>query len=298
MVKVNEARVKLHDDEIVEASLKGSSIHALGFPRSKRNNSMIKSTLSHKVGVYILIGRNKPHSAKLEVYIGHGTNISNRLSTHHSQKMIDNSNNWFETIVIFDSKGDMTVKNALAVEGSLIEACKRNNRWKTSNRKGASDNPDNEESYVADTIDKSIVLSRILGWDVFRDFREFVSKPTNNVVAKTPKPPRSHEVFMYQSKQFWGKMTVSGSGKIIVHQNSRANPNTTNSTSDLLKSIRKDLISQGVLIRVDDHLLFTRDYEFTNPSRAGSVIAGYGINGKDSWRLQDGTNYGDWLKRQ
>ena len=296
MAKVNEVRVKLHDDEIVEASLKGSSILALGFPRSKRNVPMIKGTLNQKIGIYMLIGRNKPPSAKLEVYIGHAQNISNRLSSHHSQKMIE-SNNWFETVVFFDSKGDMTVRNALAVEGTLIDVCKQNNRWKTSNMKGTSEDPDTEEKYVADTIEKSIILSRILGWDVFRDFRVTTNKAPRDKEVDVPNSNRRSEVFIYQGKNINAKMTADTSGKLIVLKGAEACFKTTNSTSDYLKSFRNELLRKGILIPAGNKLVFSRDFEFSRPSTAGSVITGYGVNGNAIWKLEDGTTYGDWLNR-
>ncbi len=296
MAKVNEVRVKLHDDEIVEASLKGSSILALGFPRSKRNNPMIKGTLNQKIGVYMLIGRNKPPSAKLEVYIGHAQNISNRLSSHHSQKMIE-SDNWFETVVIFDSKGDMTVRNALAVEGTLIDVCKQNNRWKTSNIKGTSEDPDIEEKYVVDTIEKSVILSRILGWDVFRDFRVTTNKAQRDKEVDLPTSDRRSEVFLFQGKNFSARMTANTSGKLIVLKGAEASSSTTRSTSNYLKLLRNELLRKGVLIRAGDKLVFSRDFEFSRPSTAGSVIMGYGVNGNAIWQLEDGTTYGEWLNR-
>lgn len=295
MAIMNEAMVKLHDDEIVEASLKGSSIHAFGFPRNKRNYPLFKDTLSQKVGVYMLIGRNKPPSAKLDVYIGHAMNLVNRLSTHRSQQMINNGN-WFETVVIYDSKGDMTVKNAVAVEGSLIGVCKQNSRWKTANTKGATNDASNEEKYVVDTIEKSIILTRILGWDVFRDFRGGSTKQKPEADADSEISSNQSVVFRYCGGSFLAYMKVSKSGNIIVQEGSEANMFTTDSTSDYLKSVRRKLIKTGVLIQKGDKLVFSRDYEFPKPSSAGSVIAGYGVNGNAIWQLSDGTKFGDWKK--
>lgn len=296
MANVNEVTVRLHDDGIVEASLKGSSIHAIGFPRDKRNVKFVKDSLSEKVGVYMLIGRNKPPSAKLEVYIGQGTKLANRLSSHHSQHMIDNANNWFETVVIYDSKGDMTVKNAKAVEGSLIGVCRQNTRWKTSNKKGTSEEAASEEKYVVDTIEKTIVLTRILGWDVFNDFRDAKSKPTKNIGSIAPISSGVSKVFAYQTKYFKAEMRVGSFGEIIVLEGSQANLNTLRSARPQLQHLRNELIRQGLLIEEDNKLVFTREYHFHTPSAAGSVVAGYAVNGNMVWKLPDGTRYGEWLQ--
>lgn len=296
MAVLSEVTVKVHDDEIIEASVKGSSIHAFCFPRTKRNVPLIKNTLSQKVGVYLLIGRNNARSSKLEVYIGHG-DVVGHLSNHHSKKMIDRGNNWIETVVIYDSKGEMTVRNAHAVEGHLIEISTRNSRWKTINKKGVSDDIEREERYVQDTIDRAVVLTRILGWDLFRSLPMDRPKEKRSESEKVTTTLYHKNEFIFASKSISARMVVGEAGKIVVLEGSEANLNTTASTIDHLKSLRNDLIQRKVLIREGDRFVFGKNQEFSRPSTAGSVIAGYGVNGNAIWINSDGTTYGDWLKK-
>lgn len=296
MAIVSEITVKIHEDQITEASVKGSSIHAFCFPRIKRNDSFLKKTLNQKVGVYMLIGRNKPPSAKLEVYIGHG-DVAGRLAHHHSKKMINGGDNWIETVVIYDSKGEMTVRNAQAVEGSLIDISKKNLRWKTINKKGVSDDIDSEERYVHDTIDKAVILTGILGWDLFRSLPLDHPKEKRSESKKVATTLYHKDEFIFGSKTISARMVVGEAGKIVVLEGSEANLNTTASTIDYLKSLRNDLIQRKVLIREGDRFVFGKNQEFSRPSTAGSVIAGYGVNGNAIWINSDGTTYGDWVKK-
>ena len=48
------------------------------------------------------------------------------------------------------------------------------------------------------------------------------------------------------------------------------------------------LISEGVLTQQSDCLVFTKDYEFTSPSAAASVIHGGHANGLISWKNSKG----------
>lgn len=296
MAVLSEVTVKVHDDEIIEASVKGSSIYAFCFPRTKRNVPLIKNTLSQKVGVYMLIGRNNARSSKLEVYIGHG-DVAGSLAHHHSKKMIDSSNNWIETVVIYDSKGEMTVKNAQAVEGHLIEISNRNSRWKTINKKGVSDDINSEERYVQDTIDRAVVLTRILGWDLFRDFQLDHSKEKNSETGGVEVLRSQGEIFTFEFKNISARLSLSEEGSFVVLKGSHANKDTTGSTKEQIKLLRKELIRRKVLRLDGNKLVFTENQKFSSVSTAGSVIAGYGVWGSKVWILPNGTTYGDWLKK-
>lgn len=296
MAIINEITVKVHDNHISEASVKGSSIYAFSFPRKKRNDPLIKETLSQKIGVYMLIGRGKRPSAKLEAFFGHG-NVAKSLSHHHSKKMIDKSNNWFETVVIYDSKGEMTDENAHAIEAYLIRYSRGNTRWRTSYKKGVSEDINSEEQYVRDTIDKAVVLTRVLGWDLFQDFQLDHSKEKRSVTGRAVFFRRQGKIFTFEVKNISARMLLSEAGSFVVLKGSQANKDTTGSTKEQIKLLRKELIQRKVLRLDGNNLVFAENQNFSSVSTAGSVIAGYGVRGPKVWILPDGTTYGDWLKK-
>jgi len=53
-------------------------------------------------------------------------------------------------------------------------------------------------------------------------------------------------------------------------------------------TVRSQLLSEGVLIENSDRLVFAKDYEFTSPSAAASVVHGGYANGLISWKNSKG----------
>jgi hypothetical protein len=51
---------------------------------------------------------------------------------------------------------------------------------------------------------------------------------------------------------------------------------------------RRQLIEDKVLVEAGDHLIFTRDTEFTSPSAAATVIHGGSANGLLAWKTTAG----------
>jgi len=49
-------------------------------------------------------------------------------------------------------------------------------------------------------------------------------------------------------------------------------------------TLRSQLISEGILIQESDKFVFTKDYEFSSPSAAASVIHGGHANGLREWK--------------
>ena len=54
--------------------------------------------------------------------------------------------------------------------------------------------------------------------------------------------------------------------------------------------VRSQLISDGVLSQEPDKLVFTKDYEFSSPSAAASVIHGGHANGLRDWKNSKGVS--------
>ena len=52
--------------------------------------------------------------------------------------------------------------------------------------------------------------------------------------------------------------------------------------------MRQRLKDEGILSIQADHLLFTRDAEFSSPSAAAAVIHGGHANGLTAWKNNDG----------
>jgi len=53
-------------------------------------------------------------------------------------------------------------------------------------------------------------------------------------------------------------------------------------------TLRSQLLSEGALTEKTDRLVFTKDYEFSSPSAAASVIHGGHANGLIAWKNENG----------
>jgi Domain of unknown function (DUF4357) len=60
-----------------------------------------------------------------------------------------------------------------------------------------------------------------------------------------------------------------------------------------MRTIRKDLLEQGVLVERDGKLVFTQDRVFNSPSTAASVVLGRANNGRVLWEDENGRTLKD-----
>ena len=64
-------------------------------------------------------------------------------------------------------------------------------------------------------------------------------------------------------------------------------PSATKTNPGYMK-LRDGLLEDGSLKTQEDHLLFTKDVEFSSPSAAAAVIHGGNANGLTAWKNKQG----------
>jgi Domain of unknown function (DUF4357) len=83
-----------------------------------------------------------------------------------------------------------------------------------------------------------------------------------------------------------GKRTSDG---FIVFRNSEIATETVECyRKGGLDKLRNELIRNGIIVKVDDKLVFKSDYEFETPSAAAKVIMGSSVNGLKEWKDSSG----------
>ena len=93
------------------------------------------------------------------------------------------------------------------------------------------------------------------------------------------------DIFMlHKNIHAQGVLTENG---LIVRKNSEVILHDLPSFPESLRTMKTVLIEEGILIKKDDVLVFTKDTSFTSPSQAATMVAGASINGKVSWRFSD-----------
>jgi hypothetical protein len=78
---------------------------------------------------------------------------------------------------------------------------------------------------------------------------------------------------------------------MVVLAGSDATATIYKSITGSMVAIRQLLVESGALVPAGEKLRLTRDHLFKSPSQAAGVMAGYSINGREYWRLDDGTTY-------
>ena len=110
----------------------------------------------------------------------------------------------------------------------------------------------------------------------------------------------NQNVFSHENKKenFKATMIHKSDKELVVIKGSKARLEVSPNATEQLKKIRKDLTESQILSQSGEFLVFTKNCKFISPSAAGSVIAGYGVNGRNFWIHSDGTTYGDWVKKK
>ena len=108
-------------------------------------------------------------------------------------------------------------------------------------------------------------------------------------------PTESTPVFYFGKDKFNARMTIDIETKeCTVLKNSNANKDYGGSVREGFVSYREKLVTDGILRKEKDYLVFTKDFVFKSPNQATTIVAGYSVNANKSLKLEDGTTYGEW----
>jgi len=94
-------------------------------------------------------------------------------------------------------------------------------------------------------------------------------------------------VFTLTTRTLTAKAIITNEG-VVVLSGSQAAPRPQPNLSPGYIRKREELVTDGVLIPESDHMVFTREYLFTSPSAASSVIIGSNSSGPQYWTTDDG----------
>lgn len=161
-------------------------------------------------------------------------------------------------------------------------------------------------------LEATRVLLGVLGHRVLEPMLSVARAPVRvpealaNVAPSTPVPPATLPVaspvsgiatnFKLSDKTLRAQATRTDEG-LVVLEGSQAAATEQQSLSLSNRSIRARLLQAGVLERDGNTLRFSRNQLFNSPSQAAGVVVGYSVNGRDAWRLPDGTTYGSYEER-
>ena len=271
------ATIKIFLAEGDPASVRAAEISnwtgkAVAGPRSQLE-LILQREEAKKPGIYFLTGINS-ETGKPRVYVGEAEVVRSRLKGHLER-------DFWKTVIFFVSKDEnLTKAHIKYLEGKLIEMTKAADRFELENTNASGTHlPESDAADMDIFLAKVEQLLPVLGQDFL--------KP----VVKLSVPAKPSELLTCAIKKVkaTGRPTESG---FLVLKGSEAVLEERPSVKKYPypSTVRSQLLSEGTLTKGTDRLVFVKDYEFSSPSAAASVIHGGHANGLIAWKDEKGVS--------
>lgn len=259
-------------DSVRTAEISNWTGKAVAGPRSQLE-LILQRDEATRPGVYFLTGIN-PKTGKQRVYIGEAEVIRSRIKSHLDR-------DFWKTIIFFVSKDEnLTKAHIKYLEGKFIEMTKVTDRFELENTNSSGSRlPESDSADMDIFLAKVEQLLPVLGQDFL--------KPITKVTA----PPKKSRILSCMIKKVRASGRPTENGFLVL----KASEAVLTERPSVKKypypsTLRSQLISEGVLIQESDKLVFTKDYEFSSPSAAASVIHGGHANGLREWKDANGVS--------
>jgi hypothetical protein len=254
------------------AEIYGWTGKAVAGPRSELE-AILERDEAGGPGVYFLAGIN-PETGKDRVYVGEAEEVRARIKQHLER-------DFWKSIVFFVSHDENFTKAHIKyLEGKVINKARDIARYEVENRNASGTKlPEAEAAYIDDYFQKVEQLLPLLGQEFLKPVR-----------ASTPIHRKSEFYFCkIKDVEAKGKRTSDG---FIVLRGSAAVLQERPSTQKYpyAAQLRHQLLEDGVLVPNQNQLIFEKDFEFSSPSAAASVIHGGQANGLTAWISSDGVS--------
>lgn len=243
---------------------------AVAGPRSEFDGVLAREE-SARSGIYLLVGAD-PESGKPAIYIGEAEIIRDRVKAHLNR-------DFWNQVLFFTSKDEnLTKAHVRYLEGRLIEQARKAGRALVTNGQGSGARlPESDREDMEVFLDKVNQLLPVLGVDLL-------------VPAAAIALAESEQTRLYceiKGVRAEGHLTPSG---FIVLKGSQAvlleRPSSQKWPWPL--NMRQRLREEGVLQVEGEHLVFSKDTEFSSPSAAAAVVHGGHANGLTAWKDKNG----------
>lgn len=269
------ATVKIFLAEGDPASIRTAEISnwtgkAVAGPRSQLE-LILQRKEAKKPGVYFLTGINS-ETGKPRVYVGEAEAVGPRLKGHLDR-------DFWKTVIFFVSKDEnLTKAHVKYLEGKLIEMTKAADRFELENTNASGSHlPESDAADMDIFLAKVEQLLPVLGQDFLKPLVKLsvsveLSELLICIIKKVKATGRPTEN---------GFLVLKGS-EAVFEERPSAKKYQYPSTA------RFQLLSEGTLTKDTDRLVFAKDYEFSSPSAAASVIHGGHANGLIAWKNEKG----------
>ena len=246
---------------------------AYKIPRNCVKESSDREELKN-TGIYFLFGKSD-ETDTYRVYIGEAENIYERLLTHLKEKDF-----WHECVVFISKDNNLNKAHVKYLENRMYTIAKDAGRYQleNSNIPTQSSLSEADQAEMEEFINNAKLLLSAVGHKVL----EATAIPSN--------PKNNTEIFVFEGKDYKATGTTTADG-FVVFKNSIISKKTNSSLTKSLLDKRNKLISEDI---INPAFSFTKDYIFSSPSTAASIISGNSTNGKTAWRNSKGLSLRDY----
>ncbi|GBR55941.1 hypothetical protein AA18889_0404 [Acetobacter senegalensis DSM 18889] len=288
-----------HPDGMITAELFNWTGHVFVTPRTRLTEAL-KREESGYAGVYLLLGEKEGQDF---AYIGEAEDLGVRLKQH----AVASDKDWWETAVLISASANRLNKaHVKYLEARLVAMAREIGHTPLHN--GNSPKPPGlteadiakMEAFLASLmvvlpairVDMFIQRSRPAGSTNAATTQQTVSvsNPSSDPVAEfTLKYPK-YEIEAH---------AVLQDGEFIVLTGSRLYSSWQGKEGTGYHPLREELERGGVIKPEGKFAVFVKDYAFSSPSAAASIIYGRPANGQESWHeIRSGVTYKEWENRQ
>ena len=227
-----------------------------------------------KTGVYFLLGKDEFNTDT--IYIGESEHILTRLKQH-----MNDSRYWNDAIAIISKDDVLNKAHVKYLENQFFGLAQNSERAIIQNQTTPTRSSISEydEAMLAEFIGNTRLLVNVLGHKVFDSVEETAIKQDEQKIQYLLTGPRDANA--------QGFVVVDG---FVVVEGSVVADETVPSFPASYHSLRNSLVERNI---IDSSYRFVRDYIFTSPSSAASIVLGRAANGRTAWCTEKGKQLKD-----
>lgn len=259
------------------ADMTSRIVQAALIPRARLDDAYSRPKGLNQVGVYLLIG-NTENETFPRAYIGEAEDCLQRLKEHNRSKEF-----WNVAIIISSKTEFFTKSHVRFLEWYCIKEAIEVGRFVLENNTAPNPPylPESTQADLIDNVETIRILVSTLGYPIFERYSKV----------------NSRSLLWCKSKDAnaFGQFTEEG---LFVMKGSTCNISEARSIPSRISALRKQLVEDGILVQKDDAYVFQKNYNFTSPSTASSVILARNSNGWTSWKYENEKTMDEVLRKR
>ncbi len=245
--------------------------------RNALNDFKERSDSQH-TGVYFLFGRDQDMNDT--IYVGEAEQMYKRLKQH-----INDQEEWNDCVAVISKDDHLNKAHAKHLEHDFYQLAIQAHRYAVINSTVpvCSSVSEYDQAMISEFIDHTKLLVNTLGYKAFEGITALSLTPPSVT------PPNITEYIIISVHNADARGISVADGFTVLNGSRIASEITPSCPTSYIK-LRSHLIETGV---IDSSFRFTRDYLFSSPSTAASVVRGASINGRIQWKTSDGKTLAD-----